>query len=161
MRPTHVRSFSDDELVLDERQTRAVLGFFYPAMQVRLKGAVIARELRHLAQAMLVEAVDASLAMSWVEQVCRAAAPQDRNIAEGLLVLDLCGSRGWFRHLKAQNLSDVRIYQAVRERLAASFDAAIRAMLKPITTPHAPGESRWPTAFAGYTPEQMRDSVGG
>jgi hypothetical protein len=76
-RPTHEQAdghdapssqgFQDAELLFNAKATKDILTFFFPAQQAAVDSAAISNPIRNFAQGLLVAAVDASYAMSWVE----------------------------------------------------------------------------------------------
>jgi hypothetical protein len=61
------RYTGDAELLFDAKATKDILTFFFPAQQAAVDSAAISNPIRNFAQGLLVAAVDASYAMSWVE----------------------------------------------------------------------------------------------
>lgn len=116
-----LRNFSSDELLFDEQETRDILKFFFPQDAARIDTAVVTDELRNLAQGLLVEAVDASHAMGWVEQLFRCAANPGSGVKKALTKLVRRGARYWFRHAKRQGLIEAKVYERIRDQLSRNF----------------------------------------
>lgn len=64
--------FRDDELILDQDETRLVLKFFWPQQSHRIDGLVVGNDARRLAQSALVAGIDGSYAMGFVEALFRS-----------------------------------------------------------------------------------------
>jgi len=126
-----LRSFSEADIIFDEQETRAILGFFFEADRQVIETIDITYELRNLAQGLLVAAVDASYAMGWVEQTFRWAVNPGAGMKKALQKLARRATRHWFRHLKHDlSLSDARIYESIREQLARNFRSHFQIILQ-------------------------------
>ena len=68
-----LRNFSEDELIFDEAETKDILKFFFPYLQQRIDAATITTELRNFAQGLLVEAIDATYALGYIEIIWRTS----------------------------------------------------------------------------------------
>ena len=107
-------------------QAARVLRFFFPDQPIdagRLTSADIA-----FAQALLIEAVDASAEMSYVEVLFDKAfmkPPTDYSIIKDV-AKSLCQQalKNWFRHVTGEDLGHPEIYAAVRSQLARNFRSA-------------------------------------
>jgi hypothetical protein len=117
-----LRHFSPSEIVLTPDETRDVLRFFWPETDFDRLGPLTDRD-REFAQALLLEAVDASCSMNVVEniyrsffmkvpgsfaQIRKAAVKIARKAIEDRL----------FGRCKNLDLAKVRIYESIRRTIA-------------------------------------------
>jgi hypothetical protein len=117
----------DSDLVFDEAETRSILGFFYPEAKLAIEPMEVTVPVRRLAQTMLIAAIDGTYAMGFVEATLRSARPIPsgslkswvQRLARGI-------ARHWFKHARESDLRDVRIYDTVRDAIAASCRAHFR-----------------------------------
>lgn len=131
----YLRQFAAAELLLDEREARQVLQFIFRRQGVLMGRMPITDKVRGLAQGLLVEAVDASYALGFVDALVHATASPGAGMKRVLLRFGRKAARHWFKHASAQDLLDIRIYEIVRERLEYSFG---RILLM-----HAAGVAQW------------------
>jgi hypothetical protein len=62
-----LREFLPSELLFDERETRDILKFFFPMNFPAIDATVMTDAIRGFAQGLLIEAIDATAALGWVE----------------------------------------------------------------------------------------------
>lgn len=120
-----LRSFSEEELLFDDQETKAVLQFFFPTEAGQIAAATITKEHRNLAQGLLVEAIDASYGMGWIEQVFRWSVNPGSGVKSAMTKLARRAVKQWFKHLKDQNLIEARIYERVRDQLCRNFRSVL------------------------------------
>ena len=126
-----LRHFSADELIFDQQECFAILRFFF--IDVGIQAASLTVRDRSFAQALLVEAVDASYRMGFVEIVfdtfygkTPVSMAAVRKLAQRFLRQT---AEHWFRHATRDNLSDPKIYESVRATLARNARSAWRVRL--------------------------------
>jgi hypothetical protein len=115
-----LRRFTASEVRLDNQQAFDVLRFFFQH-NTSINISQITIEDRAFAQALLVEAVDASFQMGFVESIFRSAmslTPSVKDIIKGLLKY---AAKSWFRHATGRDMSDPKIYESVRVTLVRNF----------------------------------------
>jgi hypothetical protein len=144
-----LRRFSEAELIFDQQETKDILKFFFVADRPGIDAAEITSELRNLAQGLIVEGVDATYAMSWIELTFRWVAQPGLGMRKALQKLARRAVRHWFKHLKTQSLHDANIYERVRDQLARNFRSPFHIILQARA-----GESRRIplAAFIDYAP---------
>jgi len=125
-----LRSFTEAELIFDEEETRAILKFFFLADQQLIETTPVTNSLRKFAQGLLVEAVDASYAMGWVEVAFRWAVNPGPALRKALQKLARGAVRHWFKHLNDQSLLDAKIYERVRDQLTRNFRSPFRIIIE-------------------------------
>ncbi|PTD97952.1 hypothetical protein [Pseudothauera lacus] len=116
-----VKWFSNEELMMDENESRLVLRFFWPHSSSRIHSMEMNHDARRLAQSALIAAIDGSYAMGFVKSIFLASARPNaaikliaRKFAQGAL-------RHHFKHARSRDLEDVEIYEVVRIELAGSL----------------------------------------
>jgi hypothetical protein len=124
----NLRQFSRSEIYISDREAWAVLKFFWP--QCTLKAADITEKDISFAQALLVEAIDASYAMGYAHiifDVFYMKIPGSFTDV-GKLIKEFAkkAAKHWFKHLGAKgNLANAEIYSSVRTTLSNNFKSVI------------------------------------
>src|SRR5690625_6875504 len=70
------------------------------------------------AQGLLVEAIDASYKMGYVEAIARASANPMWGATKTIKSFGKRAFQHWFKHATASSLQDIRIYETVRRTLS-------------------------------------------
>lgn len=126
-----LHQFSEAELVFDQQETKDILKFFFHADHPRIDEAEITGDLRNLAQGLIVEGVDATYAMGWIELTFRWVAQPGSGMRKALQKLGRRALRHWFKHLKTnQSLADAKIYERVRDQLSRNFRSPFHIILQ-------------------------------
>lgn len=115
--------FSKSQCIITRAQAARVLRFFFPDQP--LGEPELSDEDVSFAQALLIEAVDSSREMSYVQVLFEKTAyrvPTDYSFIKDL-ARDLCkrAIRNWFRHATQQDLSNPEIYESVRRTIQLNF----------------------------------------
>jgi hypothetical protein len=123
-----LKRFSGSELLLSQEQAWKVLRFFWPETSTQ-PGSLTQSDVG-FAQGLLVEAVDGSYNMGFVEQVFQSfymKVPTSFADIRGI-VKEFAKSalKHWFRHATGADLKDPKIYESVRATLARNFRSAWR-----------------------------------
>ncbi len=116
-------TFKPSELLFDEDETREILKFFFQNDHELIGKLVINDKLKSFAQGILVEAVDASYAIGFVKIITDTfflKSPQSK-IKNILNELSRKATIHWFRHVKATDLTTIKIYDCVRKTIAMKF----------------------------------------
>ena len=120
--PATLRHFTPDELLFDRERTLTILRYF--GLEPGIQAAAITDEDRSFAQALLVEAVDASYEMGYAHilfDVFYARPPMSFDAVKGLLRKFIeKTAEHWFEHATKADLADPKIYEAVRATLQRS-----------------------------------------
>lgn len=152
-----LNQFTVDELLFTEDETCTVLKFiFEPSDYSVIESLVINDAVRSFAQAILVEAIDASYSAGFVEALFRSSA---NPTADALTIIKAFGrkaSKHWFKAASINDLQDVKIYDFVRVHLANQFRKPLKIMALGASIGSRPG------AFLAYSwPVQRRPLVWG
>lgn len=122
MQHVHLMKFKPEELIFDEDETKDVLTFFYPNQEASIQQASINDDVRGFAQALMVEAVDASYALGYVKLVYDVFYMKPPT--KFRKVLTKFGKKAasyWFKHANATDLINAKIYDSVRGSIARNF----------------------------------------
>lgn len=120
----HLKQFSSDELLLSESETRTVLKFFWHQESISAQieqSLVVTDSVRGFAQGLLVEAIDASYAVGFVQAIFRSTANPTRGAVKVLKDFGKRAAKHWFKNARASDLVNVRIYEFVRNDIARYF----------------------------------------
>ena len=123
MAGSDLRRFAAAEIVLTREDAYAVIRFFWNDVGV-LPEAFTDADV-NFAQGLLVEAVDATYAMGYVQIVFDTffmKVPRDLNNLYGMLKkVAKASAKHWWRHATEKDLADPKIYETVRMTLARNF----------------------------------------
>jgi len=118
---THLRKFKADELIFDEEETVTILKFIFSNRKTLIEGMTINDRVREFAQGLLIEAVDASYALGFVEALFRASANPGVGAKKMLTKFGKKALKHWFKHATQKDLMQIKIYEIVRKQLEYSF----------------------------------------
>lgn len=143
-----LRAFPADQLRLNPDESRLVLRFIFDASLHRvIDNAEMTQHIRGFAQGLLVEAIDASYAIGFVQAVfrstvnpCQATRTIIKSFAQQAL-------SHWFSHATAADLLNVKIYDFVRAELGRRFFVDLHLLCSSIVRRYT-GHSR----FLSYRP---------
>ena len=117
-----LRKFSKDELLFDEKESRVILKFIFKATDHKLIDSMTMTDtLRSFAQGLLVEAIDASYKIGYVESIFRASANPNQGAIKILKSFAKKAAVQWFKNTKAHDLQNVKVYQFVLDFIATRF----------------------------------------
>ncbi|MBL1277864.1 MAG: hypothetical protein COB30_017425 [Ectothiorhodospiraceae bacterium] len=113
-----LRTFDLDELLFDEEETRTVLKFIFAETHHKdIDSMPMSDSLREFAQALLVEAIDASHAIGYVHGLFRSV----KNPVKGALtILKTFGkeaNQNWFKYASVSDLQNAQVYDFVLDFL--------------------------------------------
>ena len=154
-----LRSFSESELILDAGETKEILRFFFPHHRQRIEVAIITLELRNFAQGLLVEAIDATYALGYVEILVKAIYNPGAGMVKILSKIGRRAAKHWFKHATQKDLLKAKISSRVRDKLAQNFASVLPMMLEGI----AKGKEarRTNVAYVEYGSPCKADSIWG
>ncbi|WP_157134334.1 hypothetical protein [Photobacterium profundum] len=81
--------------------------------------------LRGFAQGLLVEAIDASYKLGYVEAIFRSSANPTKGAISLLKTFTKKASSHWFKHTRVHELQNIQVYQFVLEHLAVRFKSSL------------------------------------
>lgn len=117
-----LRKFSKNELLFDEKETRVILKFIFKEADHKLIDSIpMSDALRGFTQGLLVEAIDASYKIGYVESIFRASANPNQGAIKILKSFAKKAAVHWFKNTKAHDLQNVKVYQFVLDFIAIRF----------------------------------------
>jgi hypothetical protein len=119
-----LQHFPAREIVLTQEEAFHVFRFFWP--DCNLHPGQLTETDREFAQALLIEAIDASERMSWIEALFRAAARPNADVRSILKKMAAHALKKWFTNLAPRDILNQDIYEAVRATLARNFRSIVR-----------------------------------
>ena len=117
-----LQHFSGSDLRLDKEQARRTLKFFFP--NTNIDHISITDDDRSFAQALLIEAIDASALIGFVQVIFEhmytppTGFDYIKDLAKDLVKY---GSLTWFRHVSGLDFKDPKIYLMVRVTIQNSW----------------------------------------
>jgi len=117
----HLRKFKTEELIFNEEETILILKFIFKNSHAVVDRTRITDKVREFAQGLLVEAVDASYAMGYVEAIFRSIANPRAGVKNILKKFGKKALKHWFKHATEKDLLEIEIYEIVRQRLEINF----------------------------------------
>jgi hypothetical protein len=120
----YLKHFAPDEIVVSSEDAQKILHFFFPNDPTPDVGE-LNDEDRAFAQALLLEAIDKSYAMSYVQDiydVFYGKIPTGFDAIKDMLK-DFAkkAAKTWFDHATGKDLADPKIYNAVKVTLTSHF----------------------------------------
>lgn len=125
----NLRNFGEHELIFDDAETKDILKFFFQHRRQRIDAAAVTTGLRNFAQGLLVEAVDATYALGYVEILLTTFYNPGGGMKKVLLKVGRKGARHWFKHATDRDLHDPKVAEAVRRQLSRAFATSMQEML--------------------------------
>ncbi len=118
-----LKHFQPAEVVISKEQAGRTLRFFFPDQPI--DAFSLSTEDVGFAQALLIEAVDSSKEMGYVQVVFDKTfmkIPTDFSFIKDILkALGKRALQNWFRHATKKDLDEPQIYESVRRTLAVNF----------------------------------------
>ncbi len=124
-----LRNFSENELIFDEMETRDILKFFFPHVKQRIHEVPMTTALRNFAQGLLVEAIDATYALGYVEILLNTFYSPSQGLKKALMKAAKKAARHWFKHATDRNLHNARVAESVRRQLSNAFATPMQEQL--------------------------------
>lgn len=105
-----LKQFSHSELILSEEETKEVLKFIFKGFvgEGKIDNLRITDTVRGFAQGLLIEAIDASYALGFVEEIFTASANPTAGAKKVLKSFGKKALKHWFKHATAENLMEVK-----------------------------------------------------
>lgn len=124
-----LRNFNESELIFDDVETKEILRFFFQHHQQRIDVVAITTALRNFAQGLLVEAVDATYALGYIEILLTTFHKPGGGIKKALMKIGKKAARHWFKHATDRSLHNAKIAEAVRRQLSYAFATSMKELL--------------------------------
>lgn len=118
----YLREFTSEELFLDESETALILKFIFKKADHELIDQLpMSDYLRGFAQALLVEAIDASYSVGFIQALFESSANPSKGAISVIKKFASKSAKHWYKNLNATDLQNVRIYDFVRDEIAARY----------------------------------------
>lgn len=142
-----LKTFTDDQLIFDEDETRTILRFFWKNPQIDV--VEMNNELRSFAQGLLIEAIDATYELGYVEILFRAFYFPSVDMQKILSKVARKSASHWFKHATITDLTKAKIANTVRNQLSNSFSSTFLMLLNGVARNVEKKAS--PAAYVGYS----------
>lgn len=137
---TQLQQFKPEQLLLDEEDTRIVLKFIFESVDHEfIDSLTIDDKTRAFAQGLLVEAIDASYSVGFVEALFRSTANPGGGVKRVLKGFGRRAAAQWFKNANVHDLQDVKVYDFVRHELARRFRTSLRMLIARLDKERQPG----------------------
>lgn len=120
-----LKRFKDDEVVIDRTTGWQFLRFFWPNTGIK-PGDLTGEDIK-FAQALMVEALDSSASMGYVEVFFRSfSSPTNAlgSLTSAAARLIRNGFLHWYRNRRDVSLTNPKVYESVRRALARNYKSA-------------------------------------
>ncbi len=118
--------FDKKDIIITQDEAWNVLRFFWPNTNVNPGG--MTDKDKAFAQALLVEAIDTSYKMGFVEIIYRIfymkVSPSFKKIYKMVRKFAVKALKHWFKHATGEDLKNPKIYESVRKDLARNFHSS-------------------------------------
>lgn len=112
-----LKKFNPNELIFNEDETILILKFIFKNKHTLIDRLRINNDTRSFAQALLLEAIDASYSLGYVETLFRSTSNPTAGVRKILKKFGKEASKHWFKSHNINNLKDIKVYERVREKL--------------------------------------------
>jgi hypothetical protein len=122
-----LKRFAEGELSLTREESYAILRFFFGDDFSVPAGQMTAKD-RSFAQAILLEALDATYAMGYVEIIWEQFRfPRvDKSVASIVTSFAKKAGKHWFKHATQDQLRDPKIYESVRLQIRRAWRSEVK-----------------------------------
>lgn len=150
-----LNKFTHDELIFNESETRDIIIFFFADRASQIKTLKINDKIREFAQGLLVEAVDASYQLGFIQIIFETFFfKPNPNLSKMLKKLAKKSAKHWFKHIKSKDLSHIKIYEIVRKQIQRSFETHFILLIQGVISKNAKAG-----AFVNYASTKTKDCV--
>jgi len=126
-----LKTFKPEELLFDSKETKEILLFFFPNEKHSIPKIKVNNQVRGFAQGLLLEAVDASYKIGFIEALFKSTANPTSSMLSVIRKFAIKASKHWFQHnVTKDDLRKVKIYEAVRSRLQINFKSVMRLLVQ-------------------------------
>jgi len=121
-----LRQFKLEEIFLNEEEARIVLKFIFESRDHKsIDSLPMNDSLREFAQGLLLEAVDASYAVGYIDAMFRSTANPTQGAIKVIKKFGKKAAKHWFKHASGDDLLDAKIYDFIRNRIAIGFRSTL------------------------------------
>jgi len=127
-----LQRFGESEIKLNQHDAFSALRFFW--LEPGLSPQQLTVEDRGFAQALLVEAIDRSYEMGFVEILFRSfygkIPASFSSVRDMVKAFAKAAAKHWFKHATRKDLEDPQIYESVRRKIAVNFRSVWRIRIE-------------------------------
>jgi len=124
-----LRKFDPSEILLTDQEAWQVLVFFFGGNASTMPSRLTDND-KSFAQALLLEAVDASDKISWIQTLWQASINPNSGVKSILKKLAKKALREWLESLKPEDLADAKIYIMVKNQLTLNWRSPWRIRIE-------------------------------
>ncbi|MCI0507319.1 MAG: hypothetical protein L0Z73_14580 [Gammaproteobacteria bacterium] len=126
-----LKKFNAAELIFDDNETREILKFIFKGYvgDTQTNSMRVTDTVRGFAQGLLVEAIDSSYAIGYIEAIFMASVNPAAGTTKILKKFGKKAVRHWFKHATEKDLLNAKIYEIVRKALARNFATDMLMMI--------------------------------
>lgn len=135
----HLKQFDNDELLFDENETVIILKFIFMNQHELIDELIITDAVRGFAQGLLLEAVDSSYAMGFLDALFGSLMNPTAGVKKVIVKFGRKSLKHWFSHASTNDLMRIQIYDIVRNQLSISFLSVLKMHANGVAktdTPH-------------------------
>lgn len=129
-----LQKFTKSELLFNDKETKLILKFFFKRQHTRIDNIVVTDKIRGFAQALLVEAVNASYALGFVESILRAVSKPGNGFKKILTKFAKNAAKHWLKQAKQDDIANIEIYEIVQMRVSVNFEQYFVILTNGITS---------------------------
>ncbi|MDP2574419.1 hypothetical protein Q8W40_19665 [Vibrio penaeicida] len=127
-----LKKFKPSELNFNDAETKEILIFFFPSSQSKIKQAPMDLKLKEFAQGLLLEAIDASYKIGFVQGLWEATINPREPLRKVISKLIQNTASHMFHHATTKDLRDVKVYDFVVKTLSLKFKSTLELHLNGI-----------------------------
>lgn len=140
----YLRKFQKSELLFNEKETKEILKFIFSGTpKAQVDAMTVTDEVRGFAQALLLEAIDASFKIGFIQSLWESTVNPTAPIKDVLLKAGKGFASHYFHHATKSDLRKIKVYELVVKALSLKFktrlDMFINGLAKnselPLKTP--------------------------
>ncbi len=125
-----LRQFEAEELLFDEEETRIVLKFiFEPEDYSLIESLTVNDTIKGFAQGLLIEAIDASYAIGFIDAIFRSTTNPTKGAIKILKSFGRKAASNWFKNASVNDLQNVKVYDFIRVYIANQFRKPLKVIV--------------------------------
>jgi len=117
-----LKQFDPSEIIFNDEELKKILLFFFPGYESTLASFTMTHSMREFAQGLLIEAIDASYGIGFVQIIFDSIFYKPgKSATDFLKTFAKKATKSWFKHLKGTEFGNIKIYEIVRSHISDSF----------------------------------------
>ena len=129
-----IHHFNENELIFDEAETKEILKFFFRSFLQRIEVAAVTTDLRNFVQWLLIEAIDATHALGYIEILFKTYYNPGSGMKKVLSKAVRKSAQHWFKHANQRGSLNAKISSRIRDQLALNFKTHFSLLLDEIAS---------------------------